>query len=143
MGSGAILTEVIKAAHQLADRGIRATVYSVTSWSELARDGAACQQRALGGKDAGPAPYDLLTSALAACTAITLRMYAQRKQWPLDAAHIDVHFTRDGDKAHIDRVLTLDGKLDDAQRARLADIAERTPVTLTLKGGIEIRTRLA
>ena len=97
----------------------------------------------LGGKDAGPAPYDLLTSALAACTAITLRMYAQRKKWPLDAAHIDVHFTRDGDKAHIDRVLTLDGKLDDAQRARLADIAERTPVTLTLKGGIEIRTRLA
>ena len=59
------------------------------------------------------------------------------------AAHVDVHFTRDGDKAHIDRVLTLDGKLDDAQRARLADIAERTPVTLTLKGGIEIRTRLA
>ena len=54
-----------------------------------------------------------------------------------------MHFTRDGDKAHIDRVLTLDGKLHDAQRARLADIAERTPVTLTLKGGIEIRTRLA
>ena len=97
----------------------------------------------LGGKDAGPAPYDLLTSALAACTAITLRMYAQRKLWPLDAAHVDVHFTRDGDKARIDRVLTLEGKLDSEQRKRLADIAERTPVTLTLKGGIEIRTRLA
>ena len=53
MGSGAILTEVIKAARQLADRGIRATVYSVTSWSELARDGAACQRRALAGEAAG------------------------------------------------------------------------------------------
>ena len=50
MGSGAILTEVIKAARQLADRGIRATVFSVTSWSELARDGAACQQRLLSGQ---------------------------------------------------------------------------------------------
>ena len=49
MGSGAILTEVIKAAQQLADEGIHATVYSVTSWSELARDGAACQQRMLNG----------------------------------------------------------------------------------------------
>ena len=50
MGSGAILTEVIKAARQLADRGIRATVFSVTSWSELARDGAAYQQRLLSGQ---------------------------------------------------------------------------------------------
>lgn len=50
MGSGAILTEVIKAAQQLADEGIHATVYSVTSWSELARDGAACQQRMLNGE---------------------------------------------------------------------------------------------
>jgi len=49
MGSGAILTEVIKAAQQLAQRGIAATVYSVTSWSELARDGAARQQQALEG----------------------------------------------------------------------------------------------
>ena len=53
MGSGAILTEVIKAARQLAERGINATVYSVTSWSELARDGAACQQRRLDGDATG------------------------------------------------------------------------------------------
>ncbi len=52
MGSGAILTEVIKAAQQLADQGIHATVYSVTSWSEVARDGAACQQRQLKGEQA-------------------------------------------------------------------------------------------
>ena len=124
-------------------RGSIGTVDYATSIKTGHHELTADEGPELGGKDAGPAPYDLLTSALAACTAITLRMYAQRKQWPLDAAHVDVHFTREGDKAHIDRVLTLEGKLDDAQRARMADIAERTPVTLTLKGGIEIRTKLA
>lgn len=93
----------------------------------------------LGGKDAGPAPYDLLTSALAACTVITLRMYAERKQWPVTAVHVDV---RKGDKQHIDRVLTIEGAVDDEQKKRMADIAERTPVTLTLKGALEIKTRL-
>ena len=63
MGSGAILTEVIKAAWQLAARGIPATVYSVTSWSELARDGAACQQRRLDGDATGESA--LITQLLA------------------------------------------------------------------------------
>lgn len=98
---------------------------------------------ALGGGDVGPGPYELLTSALAACTAITLRMYAERKQWPVTAVHADVHFVREGDKQHIDRVLTIEGGVDGEQKKRMADIAERTPVTLTLKGGLEIRTKLA
>lgn len=97
----------------------------------------------LGGKNTGPAPYDLLTSALAACTVITLRMYAERKQWPVSAVHADVHFSRDGERQRIDRVLTIEGKVDDEQRKRMAEIAERTPVTLTLKGGLDIRTKLA
>ena len=59
----------------------------------------------LGGKDAGPAPYDLLSSALGACTVITLRMYAERKQWPVTSVQADIHFTRSADKVEsIDRV---------------------------------------
>ena len=94
----------------------------------------------LGGKDVGPAPYELLCSALCACTAITLRMYAERKQWSLASAHVSVHFKRLGDEEMIDRVLKFEGELDDQQRARLADIAERTPVTLTLKKSFPIIT---
>lgn len=96
-----------------------------------------------GGQDTGPAPYDLLTSALAACTAITLRLYAERKQWPVTAVEVDVHDLRVGDSQPIDRVLTIEGAVDAEPKKRRADIAVRTPVTLTLKGGLEITTRLA
>ncbi|HRD29659.1 MAG TPA: OsmC family protein [Caulobacter sp.] len=98
---------------------------------------------ALGGQDAGPAPYDVLLASLGACTAITLRMYATRKGWPLAAAEVDLKLYKDGDRSKIERVLRLTGDLDDTQRARLADIAERTPVTLTLKAGADIVTTLA
>ena len=94
----------------------------------------------LGGKDVGPAPYELLCSALCACTAMTLRMYAERKQWSLSSVHVDVHFRRTDNEERIDRVLKFDGELDDQQKERLADIAERTPVTLTLKKGMSIIT---
>src|SRR4051812_1128224 len=97
----------------------------------------------LGGKDAGPAPYDLLSSALGACTVITLRMYAERKQWPVTAVQADIHFSRAEDKTErIDRILRIEGA-DAEQKKRMAEIAQRTPVTLTLKRSLEIRTTLA
>lgn len=112
------------------------TEISVGGHDLVADEGAA-----LGGKNAGPAPYDLLLASLGACTAITLRMYADRKGWPLASVEVGLRLeNRDG--LQVDRVLTISG-LDDEQMARLADIAERTPVTLTLKGGLPIHTRLA
>ncbi|MBW8735083.1 MAG: OsmC family protein [Asticcacaulis sp.] len=96
-----------------------------------------------GGQDAGLAPYDLLLASLSACTAITLRMYAGRKQWPLEAADVSLHFYREDGVEKIDRKVRLTGPLDDAQIKRLLDICERTPVTLTLKNGLTITTTLA
>jgi putative redox protein len=92
--------------------------------------------------DAGPGPFSLLRSGLAACTAITLRMYAQRKGWKLQSVDVDARLLRQGTEAHIDRIISLHGELDAAQQARLLEISEKTPVTLTLKGGVDIRTKL-
>ena len=93
--------------------------------------------------ETGLAPYDVLLASLGACTAITLRMYAERKGWPLTGVEVDLKHHKEADRSKIERVLHLAGKLDTDQRARLADIAERTPVTLTLKGGADITTSLA
>ena len=105
------------------------------------RDIVADEPPALGGQGAGFAPYDLLLASLGACTAITLRMYADRKGWPMESLEVALRLHGVEEK-RIDRTLTIAG-LDDEQRARMADIAERTPVTLTLKNGLPIDTRLA
>jgi putative redox protein len=101
------------------------------------------EPEAMGGGDTAPAPYDLLLASLGACTAITLRMYAERKGWPLKDVTIDLFHRMEDKRSKIQRKLHLTGDLDAEQRARLADIAERTPVTLTLKGGADIETTLA
>ncbi|PZU57662.1 MAG: osmotically inducible protein C [Sphingobium sp.] len=99
------------------------------------------EPEALGGANAGPAPYDLILAGLGACTAITLRMYADRKAWPLETLDVDLRLLGGPDDRRIARTLTMTG-LDDAQQMRMAEVAEKTPVTLTLKGGIPIHTRL-
>jgi len=95
-----------------------------------------------GGGGAGPSPFDLVLSGLAACTLITLRMYAERKGWA--GFHVSGRFRyRQEDGRHlIDRELEVTGAPDAATVQRLAEIAEKTPVTLALKAGFTISTEL-
>jgi len=93
-----------------------------------------------GGRDAGPAPHELVLAGLGACSAITLRMYADRKQLTIRSLEIDLTSHKDGERNVIRRIVRLDADLTPEQRARFADIIERTPVTLTLKNGSEILT---
>jgi uncharacterized OsmC-like protein/pimeloyl-ACP methyl ester carboxylesterase len=107
---------------------------------------------AAGGRDSGPNPYDLLLAALGACTAMTLRLYAGRKALPLDRVtvrlrHARIHAadcetceTKDGMIDRIERGIVLEGVLDQEQRARLLEIADKCPVHRTLTSEVDIRT---
>lgn len=85
---------------------------------------------AAGGLGSGPNPYDLLSSAIGACTLMTIRLYARRKAWPLEKVRVKVTHHRDNlqDKDRFVREIELIGSLDGTQRARLLDIAMRCPV---------------
>lgn len=96
-----------------------------------------------GGMGSGPDPYDLLAAALGACTTMTLRLYARRKAWPLEAVSVRVSHARGSLSARdaFTREVTVTGALDKAQRARLAEIADRCPVHQTLERGADVVTR--
>lgn len=112
------------------------------------------EPRALGGNDAGPGPYEYLLMGLGACTTMTLRMYAERKDIPLSRvrvrlSHRKVHAndcadcdTRDGKVDEITREIELEGDLDDQHRQRLMQIADRCPVHRTLTSEIKVRSSL-
>ena len=90
----------------------------------------------LGGQDQGMAPFDLYLASLAACTAITLRMYAQKKGWELGEFSAQLKSSRDeAGKMLVHRTLHASAELTDAQWERLLDVATRTPVTLAMRDG--------
>jgi putative redox protein len=107
----------------------------------------------VGGTGAGPGPYDYMLAAIGSCTAMTLRMYANRKQWPLDKIivrlrHTPAHIkdcleceTSPVGPRRLDRIVEIvGGNLTDEQHKRLLQIADRCPVKQTFERGIQIRT---
>lgn len=97
----------------------------------------------VGGLDLGPTPHDLVGAGLAACTAQTMRLYAQRKGWPLGEVRVEVIHSRHASESphdRFDRRIELGGDLDDEQRARLLEIAEMCPVHRMLTAGAKIVT---
>ncbi|RMF03417.1 MAG: OsmC family protein, partial [Bacteroidetes bacterium] len=108
----------------------------------------------VGGNDLGPSPYELLSAALGACTAMTMQMYARRKKWPLEevVVHLDHRkdYVTDQGKLHqanskidlFDRIIEMSGPLDETQQARLLEIADRCPVHRTLHADVQVNTIL-
>jgi putative redox protein len=108
------------------------------------------EPRALGGSDEGPTPYEYLLGAVASCTVITLRMYADRKGWSLESATVALRTARSHERdceqcevnevgiPQIERQVELTGSLSAEQRQRLLQIADRCPVKQTLERGMRI-----
>lgn len=121
------------------------TPYLVTLTDDLEHEWLADEPSEFGGANAGPSAERLLLSSLGACTAITLQMYAARKQWPLQSVEVELQFNPDGKPAvgnDIVRKILLKGELDSEKRERLLQVANACPVHKILTGEVRIATSL-
>ena len=98
------------------------------------------EPRDQGGEDTGPSPDELLEAALASCTVITLRMYADRKQWPVASIDARVTLERTEGKTLFTRHISINGNISEEQQQRLLQIARSCPVSKTLAGEIEVNS---
>ncbi|MGH8646910.1 MAG: OsmC family protein [Gammaproteobacteria bacterium] len=96
-----------------------------------------------GGLDAGPDPFAYLLSGLGACTSISLRMYAERKRWSIGTVMVTLELFGTPGAWEIRRGVQLLGELSEFRRQRLAELCERTPITLVLKEGLSVKTTFA
>jgi putative redox protein len=96
-----------------------------------------------GGKDLGPSPPEFILIALASCTAMTLRMYADRKNLPVNKVTVDVDIEKSGNLTLFNRTIFIEGTLSEDQKKRMLQIADSCPVHKTLSNPIEIKTHLA
>lgn len=101
------------------------------------------EPKELGGDDVGPAPFDHVLAGLGACTSMTIKMYADRKAWPVTSVHVDLTIHKTDDGYRLTRSIRLAGDLTEEQRTRLLDIANKCPVHKMLTGKIEIESALA
>jgi putative redox protein len=129
----------------LADGAVLVTDSGQPPWGQvlLTHDQVlyADEPLALLGRNTGPSPTELVLMALGACTAITVRMYAARKQWTIERIAVRLRWTPEF--TAIERDIEIAGPLDTEQRARLLQIAEKCPVHKILTGGVAVRTDLA
>lgn len=105
------------------------------------------EPESLGGRDTGPDPYELVLAGLGACTSMTIRMYAERRKIPVarievKLRHVQRASTSSGGIDRFERVITLHGDLTEEQRQHLLEIAERCPVSKTLRAGADITSVL-
>jgi putative redox protein len=118
-------------------------VAEITTGSDVTHTIIADVAQKFGGSDLGPDPHDFFEASLAACTIITVQMYAERHGWKLDSTDVKINIDKEGAKSHLVREISFRGDLTQEQIARLLEIADKCPIHRLMTSDISISTSLA